>query len=61
MNVFSEYSMCLETVTIAGVVVSALGLGLGWYIHHEGKMNKKREKEKQEAEYSIGRNLAGIC
>lgn len=44
--------MCLETVATAGVAVSAIGLGLGLYIHHEDKMDKK------EKEYSIGRNVA---
>ena len=52
--------MCLETVAMAGVAVSAIGLGLGLYIHHEDKMDKKKGKEKEQAEYSIGRNVAGL-
>ena len=50
--------MCMEIVAMAGVVVSAIGIGLGWYTHHQ--VDKKKEKEKQEAEYSIERNLAGL-
>ena len=53
--------MCFETVALAGVAVSAVGLGLGSYIHYKDKMDKKREKERQQAEYSIRRKVAGLC
>jgi uncharacterized protein HemX len=52
--------MCLETVAMVGVVVSAIGLGLGWYMHHQNRLDKKKEEQKQRAEYSIGRNVAGL-
>jgi uncharacterized protein HemX len=52
--------MCMETLAMAGVALSAIGIGLGWYSHHQNRMDKKKEKKKQEAEYSIGRNDAGL-
>jgi hypothetical protein len=48
----------MEIVLIAGVVVSGVGAGLGWFIHHQNRVDKKKEKEKQEADRSIGVNVA---
>jgi hypothetical protein len=52
--------MFTETLAVAGVVVSAIGIGLAWYKHHLDKGDRKKEKEKQEADYSIGQNVAGL-
>jgi hypothetical protein len=41
--------MFTEILAMAGVAVSAIGIGLTWYIQYQDKADRKKEKEEYSA------------
>jgi hypothetical protein len=45
-----QLSMFIEILMMDGIAVSAIGVSLGWYAHHQNRLDKKKKEEEQKAD-----------